>query len=173
MYVRTLEAARMLAVASCLVALLSCAGPEPSAAGGDGKPGRAEVEATTEKFHQALRTNDADRLFSFVADDVVMMPPGEAAIRGKAAMREWYAAFLSQFRTSSLVLGDREVFVGAGWAVEVGSYEWGLEPAAGGGDPAVDRGHYMQVWRRRPDGRWQFAREIWNSTAPPPAAAGK
>ena len=161
----------MLAVASCFAVVLGCAGPKTSAAG-DGKPGRAEVEATTEKFHQALRTNDPDRLFSFVADDVVMMPPGENVIRGKAAMREWYAAFLSQFRTSSLVLGDREVFVGTGWAVEVGSYEWGLEPAAGG-EPAVDRGHYMQVWRRQPGGHWQFAREIWNSAAPSPPPAGK
>ena len=101
-----------------------------------------------------------------------MMPPGEAAIHGKAAMRAWYDGFLSQFRTSSLTLTDREVFIGEGWAVEMGTYEWGLE-AMVGGDPVIDRGHYMQLWKPQPDGQWRFAREIWNSSVPPPAPPGK
>ena len=126
---------------------------------------RAAVEAATAAFHQALRANDAGALFAYVADDVVMMPPREAPVRGKAAMRAWYAGFLSQFRTSSLILTDREVFVGDGWAVEAGAFEWGLAPAAGG-ETTVDRGHYMQVWKAQPDGQWRFAREIWNGSAP-------
>ena len=33
--------------------------------------------------------------------------------------------------------------------------------------PAVtDRGSYVQVWHREPDGKWLFARELWNSTTP-------
>jgi ketosteroid isomerase-like protein len=31
----------------------------------------------------------------------------------------------------------------------------------------VDRGSYMQIWKRQADGRWLFAREIWNASAPP------
>jgi len=131
--------------------------------------GPRDVEAATTAFHQALRTNDADALFGFVAEDVVMMPPGEADVRGKAAMRAWYAGFLSQFRTTSLELTGREVFVDGGWAVETGAYAWGLAPA-GGGEPVVDRGRYMQVWKAQPDGQWRFAREIWNSSAAPPVA---
>jgi ketosteroid isomerase-like protein len=128
-------------------------------------PARAEVDRATTAFHQALRTNDTDAFMSYVADDVVLMPPGEAAVRGKAALRAWYASFLSQYRTSSLTLTDREVFVGEGFAVEVGTFEWGLTPAAGGA-PVLDRGNYMQVWKRQPDGNWRFEREIWNSSAP-------
>jgi uncharacterized protein (TIGR02246 family) len=143
-----------------LAALVGCNGPKapPSAT-------KADVERATVAFHEALRTNDAETFLSFVADDVVMMPPGEAPVRGKDALRAWYAVFLSQYRTSSLTLGDREVFVGEGFAVEIGSFEWGLTPAAGG-TPILDRGNYMQVWRRQPDGQWRFEREIWNSSAP-------
>lgn len=126
---------------------------------------RAAVEAATAAFHQALRTNDPGALFTYVADDVVMMPPGEAPVRGKEAMRAWYAGFLSQYRTSSLILTGREVLVGDGWAVETGAFEWELRPADGG-DPTVDRGHYMQVWKAQADGRWRFAREIWNGSGP-------
>ena len=122
-------------------------------------------EIATAEFHQALRTNDAEALFAYVADDVLLMPPGEDAVRGKMAMRDWYAAFLSQYSTSSLTLSDREVFVGDRWAVELGSYEWGLTPSAGGAD-VLDGGNYMQVWKSQPDGQWRFEREIWNSSAP-------
>ena len=132
---------------------------------------RPDFEAATAAFHQALRTNDADALFAYVADDVLLMPPGEAAVRGKNAMRDWYAGFLSQSRTSSLTLSGQEVIVGDEWAVELGAYEWGLTPVAGG-DPVLDRGNYMQVWKSQPDGHWRFEREIWNSLVPasPPAA---
>ena len=143
-----------------LAVLVGCNGPN-SPLGAT----TAEVEKATTAFHEALRTNDSETFLSFVADDVVMMPPGEAPVRGKDALRAWYATFLSRYRTSSLTLGDREVLVGEGFAVELGSFEWGLVPAAGGA-PVVDRGHYMQVWKRRPDGQWRFAREIWNSSAP-------
>jgi ketosteroid isomerase-like protein len=81
---------------------------------------------------------------SYVADDVILMAPGEAPVRGKKAVRAWYTGLLSQYHTSSLTLTDREVFVGSGWAVELGAYEWGLAPTKGG-TPSVDRGSYMQV----------------------------
>ena len=126
---------------------------------------RKHFEAATEAFHQALRTDDAEGLFAHVADDVVLMPPGEAVVRGKVAMREWYDGFLSQYRTASLSLSDQEVLLGDGWAVELGAYQWGLAPAAGG-DPVLDHGNYLQVWKKQPDGQRRFAREIWNSSVP-------
>jgi ketosteroid isomerase-like protein len=122
-------------------------------------------EAATDAFHQALRTNDVAALFVHVQDDVVMIPPGEPVVRGERAMREWYAGFLSVYHTSSLTLTDKEVFVSDDWAVEIGAYEWGLTPASGG-DAVVDVGHYMQLWKPDADGRWKFAREIWNSASP-------
>jgi ketosteroid isomerase-like protein len=136
---------------------------QPSSADQAAATRRASFESATEEFHQALRTDDADGLFAFVAESVVMMPPGEPAVRGKTAMREWYAGFLATFRTTSLTLADREVFVGDDWAVELGSFEWGLAPVAGG-EPLLDRGSYLQVWRSLPDGQWRFEREIWNSS---------
>lgn len=161
-----------LIVALGFAAVAGCAGPRPpSGADAAASARRSAFEATTAAFHQALRTNDAGAMFAYVADDVLLMPPGEAAVHGKSAMRQWYDGFLSQYRTSSLTLSDREVFVGEEWAVELGSYDWGLAPA-GGGSPVLDHGNYMQVWKSQPDGKWRFAREIWNSSlppAPPPA----
>ena len=133
---------------------------------------KAAVETATAAFHEALRTNDVEAFMSFVADDVILAPPGEAPVRGKRAVRTWYDAFLAEYRTSSLTLSDREVFVGQGWATERGAYIWGLAPAKGGA-PVIDRGNYMQIWEQRPDGRWRFAREVYNSSAPAVPLEGK
>ena len=131
---------------------------------------RSNFEKTTKAFDQALRTNDADRLFTYVADDVSMMPPNEAPVKGKAAMQAWYRSFLASFRTTALNLTDVEITVSDDWATTAGQYEWTLQPTAGG-DPVVDKGHYMQIWKRGPDGSWRFFREIWNSSMPVASAA--
>jgi ketosteroid isomerase-like protein len=102
-----------------------------------------------------------------MADDVVVMPPNETVLRGKAAVRAWYQQFLTQWRTSSLTVTDREVLIGGAWATEVAGFEWTLAPVAGG-PPVIDRGSYIQVWHREPDGRWLFSREVWNSKSAPP-----
>ncbi len=100
-----------------------------------------------------------------MADDVVLMPPNEAVLKGKAAVRAWYDQLLTQLRTSDLTITDREVLIGGEWATELAGFEWTLVSVAG--RPAViDRGSYVQVWHREPDGKWLFARELWNSTAP-------
>ena len=126
---------------------------------------RAAVESTTAAFHQALRTNDSASFYRFIDDNVIMMPPGEGPVRGIAALRTWYDGFLHQYQTSSLTLNDKEVLVGDGWATETGSFEWNLKPTAGGAE-IVDRGQYMQIWKRAADGTWKFYREIWNSAVP-------
>jgi ketosteroid isomerase-like protein len=101
-----------------------------------------------------------------MAEDVVLMPPNEAVLKGKAAVRDWYDQLLTQLRTSNLTITDREVLIGGEWATELATFEWTLVPVAGGA-AVTDRGSYVQVWHREPDGRWLFARELWNSTTPP------
>jgi uncharacterized protein (TIGR02246 family) len=101
-----------------------------------------------------------------MADDVVLMPPGETVLKGKEAVRNWYDQLLTQLRTADLTVTDREVLIGGEWATELATFEWTLVPV-GGGAAITDRGTYVQVWRREADGRWLFARELWNSTSPP------
>src|SRR5437763_16471219 len=93
---------------------------------------RGDFEKTTAAFHQALRRNDPNSLFAHVADDVVLMPPNEAPVRGKAAMRTWYGGFLSAFKTAKLAQSYRVVIVTGDRGSELGRNEWGPQPAGGG-----------------------------------------
>jgi ketosteroid isomerase-like protein len=126
---------------------------------------QAGVDSAANRVLTALRSNAPDSLLALLTDDVAIMPPNEPALRGKAAVRAWYEHFLTRFRTSSLTVINREVFVGDDWAADVAGYEWTLNPVAGG-PSVIDRGSYMQIWRRETDGRWLFSREVWNSTTP-------
>ena len=130
---------------------------------------RLAFETAWTAFHDALRANDADAMFAHVAEDVLIMPPGEPVVRGKSAARAWFAGFLTQYRTVALTFTDREILVSHDSAIDIGSYQWELAPVAGG-ETVFDRGSYMQVWKLQPGGHWHFAREIWNSTVPPTAA---
>lgn len=154
------------------IAMVFTACNESKTAGTTSAVDRAAVEASTAAFHDALRTNNLERFMAWVADDVVFMPMGEPLVRGKSAMRTWMTGFLAQYRTSSLDLANREVIVGERWAVELGTYEWQLTPAAGGA-PETERGNYMQVWQRQSDKTWRFAREVYNSSVPVPRPAAK
>lgn len=131
---------------------------------------QAGVDSAANRLLTALRADAPDSLMALMAEDVVIMPPNEAVLRGKAAVRAWYEQFLTQMRTSSLTITNREVLIGGDWATEVAAFECALVPAAGGA-PVIDRGSYVQVWHREPDGRWLFSREVWNSTSPLPAPA--
>ena len=157
-----------------LTSVCGCAGSKPtvSGVGTTASATRAVFEAATTAFHGALRTNDGDALFFARGGRCRDDAAGGSSHPGQGGNAGVVPGFLAQFRTSSLTLNDREVFIGEGWAVETGTYQWGLEPAARGG-PIIDRGNYMQVWTSQPAGEWKFAREIWNSSVPPPGPPAK
>lgn len=160
------SAVRRAAPFACLLAVwaaLACAGGEPGSLSKQA-PARAGIDSAANRLLAALRANAPDSLMALMSDDVVLMPPNEAVLKGKPAVRAWYDQFLTQWRTAGLTVTGREVFMGDEWATEVAGFEWVLHPV-GGGQAVTDRGSYVQLWHRERDGGWQFARELWNSTA--------
>ena len=126
---------------------------------------KASVDSAANRLLSALRKDSPDSLLALMAEDVIIMPPNEPVLKGKAAVRTWSDQFVKQMKTSSLTITARELFSGGEYATEVAGFEWTLVPIAGGAT-IVDRGSYMQVWHREPSGRWVFSREVWNSSTP-------
>ena len=78
----------------------------------------------------------------------------------------WSRAFLDQFRLQFSLAVD-EVRVLGEWAFERGDYTISLNPKAGG--PTMqDIGKYITIYQRKPGDTWRIARDIWNSSNPPP-----
>ncbi len=102
-------------------------------------------------------------------DDGMQMPPGFPRNVGREAIRAWAQAFLAPFDANFAITPDEVQVVSADWAFETGTWEITLTPKAGG-EPVRDVGKYITVHRRQPD-EWAMARDIWNSSNPPPGMA--
>jgi ketosteroid isomerase-like protein len=50
-------------------------------------------------------------------------------------------------------------------AIELGSYTMVVQPP--GQAETTDRGKYMVLWRRQPDGTWKLYRDAFNTSMPP------
>jgi ketosteroid isomerase-like protein len=145
---------------------IACSPGTPDQAASGASASTAAVDSASTRLLSALRTDSRDSLLALMTEDVVLMPPNEPVLRGKAAVSEWYGKFVGMMRTTGLTVTNREVLIGGDYASEIATFEWGLVSREGG--PAItDRGSYIQVWQRQPDGRWLFSREVWNSMAPP------
>lgn len=125
-----------------------------------------------DKGHQdwlnAMKANDAQALGRLVTVDVVLMPPHQEPVTGPQEVINWFAGVVKQARTVAVGIPDREVIVAGDFGIERGSFTWKVAPT-GGGSHIEDRGHFLAIWQRQPDGSWKVKRNIWNSTLPVPA----
>ena len=118
---------------------------------------RSDIDALNQTFEQGLEKGDADMVASVYAPDARLLPPGSDVVEGSAIRDFWQGAIDSGIggglETESLEEhGDI--------AVEEGRY---VLRAAG---DVVERGKYVVVHRRQPDGTWRFGLDIWNSSDP-------
>ena len=119
---------------------------------------RSEIDALNATFVQGLEKGDAGVVASAYAPDARLLPPGEPAASGSAIQAYWQGAIDSGVSGGALKTVSVEEHGDV--AVEEGSYE-----LRGGGE-VVDRGKYVVVHRRQPDGTWKFGLDIWNSDHP-------
>jgi uncharacterized protein (TIGR02246 family) len=116
----------------------------------------------------ALNAGDVEAWVAQFADDGVQMPPNAPANVGKAMIRSWSEVLLDRFRVQFALAVD-EVRALGDWAFERGGYTIRLNPKAGG-PPMQDMGKYITLYQRKPGDTWRMARDIWNSSNPPPLA---
>jgi ketosteroid isomerase-like protein len=57
---------------------------------------------------------------------------------------------------------------GGDLAYSVGTYELTMNDPKG--KPVTDRGKYMTVWKKQPDGQWKVVTDMYNSDLPAPEA---
>ena len=117
----------------------------------------------------AVGSGNVDSAVTPYTSDVIIMPPGEAAITGTAALRAWFENFTKDNTIAgSYSTNDVEVSGDLGVVHYVGTLT--VTPKKGG--PAVTETiKGIHVYKRQSDGSWKIARDVWNTDAPPPAPA--
>jgi ketosteroid isomerase-like protein len=104
----------------------------------------------------------------YYAGDAIFNPPNAPSTKGQDAIVAFFKSLppISNFRTNILELD--------GWgntAYVYGTYS--LTMTVPGGKPESDRGKYVEIWKRQPDGTWKVAIDTFNSDLPLPGPEQK
>jgi ketosteroid isomerase-like protein len=115
-------------------------------------------------------TKDIDKFVSYYASDGSVYPQAMPIATGSAAIRDAMAKTTSMPGFSlqwSAVKADVSASGDLGYTS--GTYEMSRDSAAG--TPMIEKGKYVTVWKKQPDGQWKAAEDIFNADAPPPPPA--
>jgi len=148
----------LLAVPIVMAATVAAAGsPEP-----DLEAERAALVRLDKAWAQAAAAKDLEKVLSFWADDARVIPPGQPAVIGKEALRQYVSGafavpgFAIQWETSEFVVSAKaDVAYGIGTnSVSVNGPD---------GKSITEHGHSVTVWRKDPSGAWKCVVDIWNA----------
>ena len=139
----------------------------PARAGGPA-PAASGIAALHERDRAATLSGDARALSDLWTEDAVRMEPSGAAEVGRAAIVAEDAreqAPRPKGRGFLRYQPDiRGVSVHGDWAVEWGYFDslWRRSAKA---EPTTMRGKLLRVLHREGDGKWRFARVMWNAAS--------
>jgi uncharacterized protein (TIGR02246 family) len=122
------------------------------------------------EWSNAAAAKDWERFYSYYTADATMLPPGAPMATGIDAIRKTFQPFASN-PTFSLKwqVAKAQAARSAEMGYTLGAYEMAFHDPAG--KPVNDRGKYVTIWRKQPDGKWKAAVDMFNSDLPPPGAS--
>jgi len=129
------------------------------------------IDAANAQWPRLTSTGHADSIAEFYAADAVLMPPNMPTMRGKDAVRTFFATINTIDPRPTLTLRAVTVVASGPVAVETGRWHWAFPAGAKlpPGMAAVDSGKYIVRWTQQ-NGRWLMVDDIWNSDSPLPTA---
>jgi ketosteroid isomerase-like protein len=129
------------------------------------------IDAVREHELTVMKAGALDSMGAVYGDDVDFMPPGEPAVQGLAAAKQWAGAMFAQMTMAGNYTSSR-VTVSGDWAIDRYTANLSSTPKSGGAAMAETiKG--VHVLKRQPNGGWKIVLDTWNSDKPeaPPAPA--
>ena len=147
----------------------ACAQPPAPAAPDTSEADAATVRGLTDTFVAAWNKADKAAVGPMIAADVIEMPQGQDAIRGRDAVVE---AMMAGFDATTVqqTATVEEVFMIGDYANAWGT--WRIDPISAADEAAeITTGKWMALYRRNEAGGWEIWRWMWNQTGGPPVPA--
>jgi uncharacterized protein (TIGR02246 family) len=151
----------MLHLAALLSASLLAAPPPPPPPAND-----PAIVAVADAYVAAVLKNDTAAVVDLYTDDAIEMPPNAAAVKGRAALSEFYKKQMAGAKFSAFTLNHVESRSAGDFGYDVGTYQQTLTPT-GAPAPVNDTGKYIVVVKKT-GGKWRVAYVVYNSDLPPP-----
>lgn len=147
-----------LSVLACFLVFGSLAAAQQSA-------DEAAILKADTNWAKAAQTRKVDAWMAFYSDDAVVLPPNDQLAQSKTAIQKSIHDLLS---LPNLSITWRPAKVEVAQSADIG-YSYGsykLNFSGPDGNPAEDRGKYLEIWRKQKDGTWKCAVDTWNSDLP-------
>jgi uncharacterized protein (TIGR02246 family) len=112
-------------------------------------------------WYKAFNAADAKGVAMLYAADAVLIPPGQAAVRGRAAIEAYHVSVHrdTKFACSGGYLGFRVVAnTAVGWG-----YDECTETPRAGGPAKKTKGQWLSVYEKQSDGQWIIIRDAAES----------
>jgi ketosteroid isomerase-like protein len=111
-----------------------------------------------------------DKFMSYYAPDATVYPPGMTVATGPAAIR---AALMPMAQLPGFALQwsptKANMSASGDLGYTAGSYALTMNDATG--KPTIERGKYLEVWKKQSDASWKVIEDIFNADTPPAAPA--
>lgn len=147
------------------ILLCGCARPAFDAAA----VSRELVQRDAEWAEFAAAGKDVEKTISYWSDDALVVPPGQPAIEGKAAIRTFVTESFATPGFSIHWKSEPPVFSPDGKLAYMRSTSTTTVPGPNGTTLTLP-GRGITVWRMDPDGQWRCVVDIWNEPPPPSPA---
>lgn len=119
---------------------------------------RKHLQQRRDEWVQLVNAGDLESYVALFSEDGVWLPPGQTAVVGRQAIREWLIPFFKQF-DYNFSIQDEQTRIAGDWAIERGTFHSELTHKEGG-DPMHHSGKYVVLWHRSEDGLWHIDRYI-------------
>jgi ketosteroid isomerase-like protein len=125
----------------------------------------ADLEAQkgiSSAFVRNVLARDWDAVAAMYAEDAILGPPNQPAVKGRAAIRAWFSSFPP---VTAFTAADVRIDGHGDLAYGHGTFEITVMPPGAAG-PIKNRGKYLDVRKKQKDGRWLYVVDFWSSDLP-------
>ena len=126
------------------------------------------IRALDAQWEKAAAARDVDGTVSYYSDDAVVLPGNAPIVQGKEAIRTLWKSLLSPDISLSWQATKVDVARSGELAYLIGTYTLTAKDAQG--KPATDHGKLVEIFKKKGDGPWKVAVDMYNSDLPAPPA---
>ena len=126
----------------------------------------ADAQAIKDKevaWSKDAASKDPAKFASYYADDATLMMPNEPILHGASNAKAAVGPMMQDQNFAFSFQGDK-VEVSGDLAYTQGTYSMTMTDQKG--NPAPDKGKYLDVWKKQADGSWKVVEDMFNSDLP-------
>ncbi len=119
---------------------------------------KSVIIENSENYTQAIREVNAEKVLSFLSEDMIIYRPKGDDFIGKPAFRQFIEKFYEGLVIKDLEIEERGIDISDSLAVETVVYSESFSKNGGAFTPI--KGRYLAVWKKESSGDWKLSKMV-------------